>query len=491
MKSRYIYKFLCCLLLISGLARAQSIRKDYREFTQSEMNHYVAALNLLFSNGTITSFVNGHIGHFNSAIHTTGGFNGEQFLPWHRFFLIELEQTIRGSSGTYSYLTIPYWDWTTDQNTASSQFWNNGFLNSSNFPGWGFTRSISGSWPTTSQLNTVLGLTTFFANTTNKLTATDFSHRLEFYHDIVHVNVGGTMNSAGSPLDPIFYLHHNMVDKFWQKWEDQTTSIQASFPNGTSGMIHYSTPEYPFTVTLNNMLDSRDLTRPAVSGSGRDLDVWYAENGKVLLDGANGTPFVASDASVSYIYRYTAATSPGSTTFTGDMFVGDVARDASGNVITDNKGGFEINNAVKCNFLAGREITFKEGFWAKSGSEVVAKIISTPNETAPLQRADRLNSPIVTLIQPDRSDASTSAFKLRLFPNPVTSKAFIQYNVSTTSSVYLTVTDVSGRLLKASGRKIKEPGNYVEEIDMTDLPKGVYMCSFVIGDQKKTLRIVK
>src|SRR5690349_888732 len=105
MKSRYIYKFLFSLLLIPGLARAQSIRKDYREFTQSEMNHYVAALNVLFSNGVIPDFANHHSAHFNSVIHTRSGFDGEQFMPWHRFFLLDLEELLRSSNSTYAYLS--------------------------------------------------------------------------------------------------------------------------------------------------------------------------------------------------------------------------------------------------------------------------------------------------------------------------------------------------------------------------------------------------
>jgi tyrosinase len=39
-------------------------------------------------------------------------------------------------------------------------------------------------------------------------------------HNIVHSTIGGSgvMNSAESPLDPIFWLHHANVDRLWGRW---------------------------------------------------------------------------------------------------------------------------------------------------------------------------------------------------------------------------------------------------------------------------------
>src|SRR5260221_4851428 len=169
-------------------ATAQSIRKDYREFTQQEMDDYVAAFNILFTNGTIPNFVTAHSGHA-AVIHTVSGNNGELFLPWHRFFLNDMEQRMRATNTSYTYLSIPYWNWATDQNNSSPTFWSNGFLNSSKFPGWGFTRSVgsTSSLPTVTDISNTMALTTFFINTTSKsATSSDFSHRLQFYHDNVH-----------------------------------------------------------------------------------------------------------------------------------------------------------------------------------------------------------------------------------------------------------------------------------------------------------------
>jgi tyrosinase len=35
----------------------------------------------------------------------------------------------------------------------------------------------------------------------------------------VHNAVGGTMSSASSPKDPIFFLHHANIDRLWAEWQ--------------------------------------------------------------------------------------------------------------------------------------------------------------------------------------------------------------------------------------------------------------------------------
>lgn len=39
-------------------------------------------------------------------------------------------------------------------------------------------------------------------------------------HSRPHLFIGGAMNSFASPDDPIFWLHHAMVDKVWTMWQD-------------------------------------------------------------------------------------------------------------------------------------------------------------------------------------------------------------------------------------------------------------------------------
>ncbi len=37
-------------------------------------------------------------------------------------------------------------------------------------------------------------------------------------HNNVHTFIGGTMGGTGSALDPLFWMHHCMVDYCWAKW---------------------------------------------------------------------------------------------------------------------------------------------------------------------------------------------------------------------------------------------------------------------------------
>jgi tyrosinase len=50
-------------------------------------------------------------------------------------------------------------------------------------------------------------------------------------HNLAHVVIGGDMVTGGSPLDPVFWAHHCMVDYCWAKWnielENDNTNDQA------------------------------------------------------------------------------------------------------------------------------------------------------------------------------------------------------------------------------------------------------------------------
>ena len=40
---------------------------------------------------------------------------------------------------------------------------------------------------------------------------------MEFYHNGVHVFVGGQMDDVPcSPSDPVFFLHHSFIDRIWE-----------------------------------------------------------------------------------------------------------------------------------------------------------------------------------------------------------------------------------------------------------------------------------
>ena len=47
-----------------------------------------------------------------------GEHSNSEFLPWHREYIYQLENAIRGLGGEYSCFTLPYWDWTLEPTPA-------------------------------------------------------------------------------------------------------------------------------------------------------------------------------------------------------------------------------------------------------------------------------------------------------------------------------------------------------------------------------------
>ena len=62
-------------------------------------------------------------------------------------------------------------------------------------------------------------------------------------HNRVHRWVGGSMQPASSPNDPVFWLHHCNVDRLWAQWQREHPAEQYH-PQGTP-----ATPGRPGTTS--------------------------------------------------------------------------------------------------------------------------------------------------------------------------------------------------------------------------------------------------
>jgi tyrosinase len=173
-----------------------------------------------------------------AAIHGTlqGGFKSCQhqnwfFLPWHRAYLYFFEDIVRKLSETDDF-ALPYWDWTKD-NKFPDLFFNGPFANPVR------ERQPSGRRPTPNGNNTftkdeldrfvgqtvisrIMNTTdfeTFGGSPVQQLGDTAAAGDLENTpHNFVHRWVGGDMATAGSPYDPIFWVHHCNIDRLWVEW---------------------------------------------------------------------------------------------------------------------------------------------------------------------------------------------------------------------------------------------------------------------------------
>ena len=183
-------------------------RKDFMDLTPLERDRLASALNDLHDRGLITTFANAHeAGWFN--IH-----RGPAFLPWHRWFILTLEEHLRAIDAR---ITLPYWNWTrSDSRDLEAEPWKSFFGGRDNsggrFDHWDYTRASSPGDPALGSRDTVI----------DELQAGSFLafRGMEFgSHVGGHTWTGGTMASQTSPADPLFYLHHCMVDRLWAIWQ--------------------------------------------------------------------------------------------------------------------------------------------------------------------------------------------------------------------------------------------------------------------------------
>eukprot|EP00457_Paulinella_chromatophora_P003929 gb/GEZN01003938.1/.p1 GENE.gb/GEZN01003938.1/~~gb/GEZN01003938.1/.p1 ORF type:complete len:499 (-),score=46.36 gb/GEZN01003938.1/:518-2014(-) len=213
-------------------------RKEITCMTETERLRFLNAYVLISSPGHILkpsfdSLINKHTLATFGTIHTP-----QFFLPWHRWFILELENLLREVDCR---ITVPWWDWTKRTTTwqTNSPFlvspsWHGGngsptCVSTGPFasPGWATTasaclhRNFNGNMPAYPLLATVLGV--------GSGAYTTFSSQLEGIHNTPHVRIAGTMVTAESPQAPEFFLHHGMIDRMWGEWQKLSASHLASY----------------------------------------------------------------------------------------------------------------------------------------------------------------------------------------------------------------------------------------------------------------------
>lgn len=188
-----------------------------------------------------------------SGIHGTGA-----FLPWHRWFLMTMENILREVTGDCT-ITVPYFDWRLQQHWPLSQstlgMWDDdtdglggvdGGSAPSPFANWQVPFMKSGtrilSQPMTRSLGGTSAATVQDVQNLNRFGAQQFGGRSGFrveleygvgLHGHVHGAIGGTMSSGSSAGTPEFFMHHAMIDKVWADWQSQSEEhMQAYVADG-------------------------------------------------------------------------------------------------------------------------------------------------------------------------------------------------------------------------------------------------------------------
>jgi len=193
------------------------------------------------------------------------------FLPWHRAYLYRFELALRATGHD---VVLPWWDWITvprvpeqleqlagQVNPLFSQPVND-VAREQGKKGAGdpedpeehrlapFTHTVREEGRPGTRLPTKLQIERLVAEYRDFVS---FWQKLEDYHGNVHMWVGGHMGDIPfAAYDPIFWMHHAMIDRLWRMW--QLRHPQASFPEN----VAVETME-PFNLTAKEVLDPTTL----------------------------------------------------------------------------------------------------------------------------------------------------------------------------------------------------------------------------------------
>lgn len=207
------------------------------------------------------------------------------FLPWHRAYVAMYETAVRALTQKKDF-AMPYWDWTLDR-TMPSAFTDttyNGKPNPLYVPGR--TLSNPSRWPLPDNIvgpdvmKQIYKQTTYQSFGTSKnpqqndlnekwvVAGGGVQGTLEATpHNNVHNFIGAFMPTAGSPLDPIFMMHHCNIDRIWAYWNalgrrnsDGMSATDWALWNGMTFTNNFLSPTgVPYSAAVAGLQDTLKL----------------------------------------------------------------------------------------------------------------------------------------------------------------------------------------------------------------------------------------
>ena len=76
-------------------------------------------------------------------------------------------------------------------------------------------------------------------------------------------------------------------------------------------------------------------------------------------------------------------------------------------------------------------------------------------------------------------------------PNPFSSTTTLEFNLSETKNVSISITDVMGRIVKPIQTKYLQQGNNKIEINLSELNHGIYFCKINSTENSLTIKLIK
>ncbi|OLY84569.1 Tyrosinase [Smittium mucronatum] len=239
-------------LSLIGLANSQncasiSNRKELRTLTTDEWNVFSSTIQEMQKRGWLAWYGYIHTQYF-GVIH-----GSDQFLPFHRRFILEFESTGRNINPQFSQ---HYWDSSIDFNKpadspilSSSLMGGNGVkpnmcvMNGAQ-SGWTISypvnRCLTRSYDGGDTINPYMSPESISSDIQLSKNYKNFNQRIEAgMHNQVHASIGGDMAQAQSPVDVLFMLHHANVDRLWWKFQNAKPANLLDYSKDTRTTVSY------------------------------------------------------------------------------------------------------------------------------------------------------------------------------------------------------------------------------------------------------------
>ncbi|XP_029636170.2 hemocyanin G-type, units Oda to Odg [Octopus sinensis] len=199
------------------------------------------------------------------------------FPHWHRVYLLHFEDSMRrhGSS-----VATPYWDWT-DKLTKLPRLlgdpdyydaWTDNVIENPFLRGYiehEDTYTVRDIRPELFEISGGEGSTLYrqVLLMLEQEDYCDFEVQFEVVHNSIHYLVGGHQKYAMSSLvyssfDPLFYIHHSMVDRLWAIWQALQEHRKLPYDKAYCALEQLSFPMKPFSWETNPNLHTRAAATP-------------------------------------------------------------------------------------------------------------------------------------------------------------------------------------------------------------------------------------
>lgn len=289
-------------------------RQDWSTLTEEEKSRYLDAVKTVATDPTYSRIYNELISRYRESFTTDiqmVNTSISQFIPWHRYFLLEYESLLRFVN---SDITIPYWDWTVRPSSPYSEPVFDpdlGFGNSSNemtlcvssgpFREGQFevTPSAGGGclmrqYLDTIRLPTRALIETQFLSLSAEM-FDDFHNAIfQFVNLIVRCTVGGDMCSVDAANDPLYLLQLARVDLIIDRWQSMneakaneryagdTTPLELTFDRTLKVSDFSSIRELPYSVCVQYST-LQDVAEPITDSTGLSSTTEPPDSGTELL----------------------------------------------------------------------------------------------------------------------------------------------------------------------------------------------------------------